>query len=709
MENIAGSELQPQSPQGPMENVIKQSIQTETTPEPADLTRKERNRKFRQQIDLTKLYRRKLIRDWQVSVDYRRGKPFASQSDEDRISVPLDWSLTAEKQAALFSQVPQLRISHPPQTLSQEVSPWLHPFESRVNDILATAGIESVMDEVIPDCVNAAGFGAVLVAREALTEMVEVPAQDLSTFPPDLVQEILKNRTLPDGTPLEMTMVPRETDSRYTLTRISPADFLWPVGFQQSDFDKAPWIGRTGRLHWPVALQRFAKSETRPNGLVEADKTKVMGDDRSTLDRIDRLRVETDRGVANESEEHVSFDELFYPEHYYDSEVKTFSSIRHVVFLHGKEEPVIDEPWEGQRVDEQTNQLVGSMKNPLRVLTLNYITDDAIPPSDSAMMRPSVDEVNKARTQYNLQRQHSLPMRWVNTDRVDPTVLYTIMRGTWQGIIPIQGIGTNALGEVPRSGMSQDNYQIDKIAKSDALETFGFGPGMLTANVEMGTEGNPNKEAPVDARIARQRAKVGKFFVGIGEVLGGLVSIFEDPNSFGQGFSPMVSRTLAYSILADSSVLLDSNQRLRKLLQFINFTAKSGWVNIEPVIKEVATLSGLDPNVVVRAPEPDKPAAPNISLRLTGTEDLLNPLTLAFMINAGQAPNPEQVEQAKAMIAASVTPPNIPSGVAPPTGPDGQPLPQQQPPPPAVGEANPGWNTMPRVNAHPEAGGEGVQ
>ena len=249
---------------------------TETQPDPTDPSNKpnppedpaeKRNKKIQQQVDLTKIYRRKLIKDWQVSVDYRRGKPFASQSDFDRIAVPVDWTMVKQKQSALWSQFPQARISHTPQTLVPGVMSWLHAFEQRINDIALEAGIDSVMDECLPDCINCSGFGACIVMREAITEEVEVPAIDISVFPPQFQQIIMTSGKMPDGSDVPMTKVPREIDSRYTLTRLSPADFLWPIGFQSSDFDRAPWLGRTGRVPWATALQRFGQSEERPNGL----------------------------------------------------------------------------------------------------------------------------------------------------------------------------------------------------------------------------------------------------------------------------------------------------------------------------------------------------------------------------------------------------------------------------------------------------------
>ena len=228
-------------------------------------------------------------------------------------------------------------------------------------------------------------------------------------------------------------------------------------------------------------------------------------------------------------------------------------------------------------------------------------------------------------------------------------------------------------------------------------------------------------------RIGRERARVSRFFTTIAEVIGGLVCLYEDAQSFGEGFDPGVSRTLVYSILADSTVLVDSNTRLQKLITFINFAAKSGWVDIEPVMREIAQLSGCDPNTVIKPPQPKPPVEPNISLRLTGTEDMLQPLTLAFLMKSGQAPDAKLIEEAKQLIQVSVTPPPNAAPGTPQMGPDGLPLPPGMkpdgtplppgasgpqtpmptaegmqhsavpppaPPLPRPGEANPDWSIM---------------
>lgn len=657
-----------------------------TTPEQDN---QKRHAAFRQRIQSCKTLRRKLVREWAISVDYRRGKPFASQSDEDRIVVNLDWSYTKMKQASLFSQVPTARVNHPPQTLSKEVAPWLHAFEQKINDTLVQAGIETAMDECLPDCINAAGIGIVMVSHEALTEMVEVPAIDFATLPPQVHDHILKYNVMPDGSEIPMAPVPRIVDHRYRTSRISPSDFLWPSSFTGSDFDDSPWIGRSGRLPWAEAKQRW--------NLNEEDKKKYLGGDRNLEDSISH-EPEKELEVGDEF---VDFDEIFYKEFQF-GESKKFSAIHHLVFIASIDKPVVDEPWKGQELNTETNQLIGAQRYPIRVLSLSYVTDDAIPPSDSAIGRPQINEINKSRTQMIQQREHSLPIRWFDVNRVDPTIQYNLMKGVWQGMIPVQGQGTNIIGEVPRSAMPQENLAFYRMAMEDLSLAWQVGQEHSGNKVE--TKGEAEViQANTATRIGRERAKVAKFFCSVAEVLGGLICIYEDPNSIGQGFTPEVSQALGYSILADSTVLVDSNQRLTRLIEFTNFAAKSGWLNLEPVLKEIATLSGLDPEVVIVPPQPKAPVEPNISLRLTGTEDMMNPLTLAFLMKSGQAPEPELIEKAKKLIEAAVTPPPQP---IPQLGPDGQLLPPMpdgtedipSPATPAVGEANPNWSAMPRVN-----------
>lgn len=648
------------------------------------LAKKKKNDKFKSGTEVCKEYRQRLIRNWSVSIDYRRGKPFTSQSDDDQIAVPLDWSMTKTKQASLFSQVPQVRVSHPP--ASGQAGPWLASYESRLNDTLVTAGIEAAMDEVLPDCINASGFGVAMVSLETITEDKEVPSVDLSILPPDLQQRALQTGEI-NGIKIPMETVPQTVDKRYLVQRLSPSDFLWPTDFTGSNFDTAPWIGRTGRITWAEAVQRF--------NLKESDKEKVLGDEKSDLDSLS-YDIERDRLQPDEK---VAFDEIFYKEFRYDPESKSYHTIHHLVFITGKDEPVIDESWKGQKIGED-GTIIGSLKYPIRILTLTYISDDAIPPSDSAIGRPQVNEINKARGQMIRQRERNIPMRWANVNVIDPTVMQGLMRGTWGNIIPVQGDGSRFIGEVAKSNHPQEDFTFDQIAKADLTEAWSIGPNQMGSGANVETKGESQEISQnFQTRVGRERAKVGSFIVGVAEVLGGLMCLFEDPDSFGEGFESSFSKHLGFSILADSTVLLDSNQRLERLNGFMNTYAKSGFVNLEPVLKEIAILSGLDPNTVIKAPDPKPPVEPNISLRLTGTKDLLNPLALAFLIKSGQAPPPELLAQAKQLIQEAVMAPvQAPPGQDPSMAPSGAPTDMPPPPPTPIGESNPDMKVLPKIN-----------
>lgn len=332
-------------------------------------------------------------------------------------------------------------------------------------------------------------------------------------------------------------------------------------------------------------------------------------------------------------------------------------------------------------------------------------------------MRPQVNEMNKSRTQIMLQRQYSLPLRYADPNRVDPSILQSLMRGDWQGIVPIQGNGGSAIGEVARAAYPPENHSFDGIIRSDIDNITGIGPnqqGDFGRGRQSASESNIVQQN-FQTRIGRERAKVTKFIVSIAEVIGGLLCLYDDPSSFGEGFNPAVSRTLSYSILADSTVLMDSTQRREAIKDFINFTAKSGWVNLEPVMRELATLSSLDPNAVIKAPQPEPPAQPNISLRLTGTEDLMLPMSLAMLLKSGQAPTPDLIEQAKKLIELAMQQPLMPEPMAAPgttTAPPGLPPPMAPPqtvtppeaPPPGVGEANPQLQAMDKVLKRTESG-----
>lgn len=631
--------------------------------------------RWKGQIDLAKAERKQQIPDWSRNVDYRRGKIYENDSDENRVGITIDWSATKAKQAQLFSQVPEVRLTAEEDNYAAGVP----IFQRKLNRTAYRAGVGVAMDECLPDCINASGFGVMIVSAETRTQDKQVPRQDPvgAKFAPAAPVD---PSVAPQ--PPQMETIPQPVNIRYLFERISPADFLKPVQFEGSDFDRAPWRGRTGRTTWADAQQRFKLKDT--------DQEKFLGADSRTV----QDRISSADGETKQSEPVVEYDEIYYWRYLYHPEEMSFERIHHLVMINGT--AVIDEKWKGQK-ELPDGTIIGSCKPPIRVLTLTYLSDESIPPSDSAIGRSQVDELARLRTLSMLQRETSLPMRWMNVNLLDPLVQAGLLRGTWQKIVPINGSGDKAMGEMARASFPNDDYRAYDAAKSELAE------GWQVSGAQIGTNAGPALRSASEATIVQQnfqtrvgyeRARVVNFFIGGMEVLAGLMCVLNDfTDTERQALAAWeIERTslyYKYSVRADASVLLDASQRLERLEKYLNLTAKSGYVNVKPIIEEISLLSGVDPSKVLIDPQPKAPEPANVSIR--SAEDLQDVLMLAMLVKNGQAPGPEEINNAKQLLLAAQGPMQPPPPPQPSAGPAGA-------PPGGAPDPHPDWDEASRIN-----------
>lgn len=658
-------------------------------------------KQFRTDIEASKRKRQDYVDGWQLNVNERRGKDFATAADEGRSTVPMDWSITKAKAAQLFSQVPQVRLS----PKHEAFAPAVPIFAKVVNDILKHANVEAVVSECVVDCVNAAGIGAAIVRYESLSETVEIPAAD-----PMLVEEAAALPQLP---------ATRVTDRRFCIDRISPSDLLWPVSFRLSDWNKAPWLGHSNRVRWATGKRMF--------NLHDEDKDKIVG---AAGDRKSHEQLNNDPDARGDNE-WVVYDELFYWRHIYHEDEKYYDAIHHLVFVAGLEEPVINEPWKGQKFDEVNGGYTGSCRLPIQALTLAYISDEAIPPSDSAIIRPQVKELQESRQHMKDQRKHSRPLRWFNVDLVDPSITGDLLRGTWQGMIPVIGAGDRVIGEVARSAYPRENLEFDRILKADIQEAVSVGPNQsgTFASGERSASEAQIIESSFQTEIGQQRARVAAFFVGLAEVAAGLFALYGviEPTGIGATIGPegeqrlqawdrtRINQKFVFDVRPDSTVRLDAQQLVRQLTQVLNVTAQSGFINPKPLIQRIVELNGLDPAEVMVDPTPKPPEKPKISYSFSGAE-ILHPVTLAILMEAGQAPSPQALKAAMNLLAsvglgASPMPSSAPgeeSAPMPPVPPGaGAPDASSAPPqgPPTTPDlAYPDWEASPRINTRRDDG-----
>jgi hypothetical protein len=616
---------------------------------------------------------RKRIEDvvqlWQDNVDARRGKLEETDSSTTRVSVNQDWPLTKAKVAQLYSQTPEIRLSPRDQAAQQAVA----VFGRELNAAIAEATVGMTVEEVLADVINASGIGGAIVSCERRTAPTEVPAIDPSTVPP--------------GMAVPMMVVDAPTDVLHKVERISPADLLVPSDFTGSNYDQSRWLGHRGRMTWPQA--------TRSLGLTEQQKEDVLGSDKRAGSTTNSLNTDTTKFRDSDV---VTFTEVFYWRHFYHADETSFKAIQRLVFVDGLAAPVVDEPYAGQQRGP-SGAVFGVTKLPIRILTLTYISDDCLPPSDSSVSRYQVTELEQSRDAMVQQRKHSVPIRWFDTNRVSQGTKSLLERGDFQGFIPTNGPGDRAIGEVARSSFPPENFSFDSVIKSDLSEIWQVGSnqaGAFAATSKSASEARIVQQN-FQTRVGQERDKVTRFVLGVAEVLAGhlaLYGTFAVPDELGVQREALAT-SFTYSVRVDSTVRLDAEQRIEQLQRALNLTAQSGFVNPQPIIAEIIELSGLDPAKVVVDPQPKAPEPVKVSI--SNAMDLRDPVFLAALMRTGQAPGPEDLDAALKLLAAAGM-----GAVAAPPQPMENGIPREVETP---GITFPNWDSAPRIDRRAEDGG----
>lgn len=642
--------------------------------EPVDA--KEIVKNFKSRIETAKRNKKNFSEEWKGNVERRLGHPIglsnasAALDDGDlQSTINPDWSLTKTKTANLYSQVPAVQATHENSQFAPAIPPFAKSLNYELGEKRSHVGV--AMEEVLNDVVNAAGVGAVLVGYAARFETVDLPIEEVIQSPQGpipvkgLSPENLKQAAWMGLVHLKPT--PRVVSDKFYVTRISPTDLLWPADFTGSWFDDADWVGRTGRMSWSEATHELK--------LTEAQKDDALGSSSVRPETDLRSQPETNSAGALDQ---VTFDEIYYWRHRVDPSELSFSAIWKLVVVHGIDDPVIHEPWKGQQYLKESRKYIGACLFPIRLLTLTYITDNPIPPSDTSAGRPQVDDLRRSRSQMFQNREFSKPIRGFDVNRVDPLIQTLLMKGQMQGWIPLNGNGQNAIWEVARASYPSEDFSFDQAAKADLMETWQVGPNQM-GTVPTGEKATKAEvqttQANFATRIGQERAKVASFFLSIAEVLAGLMALYSDfPILTPQERQAMeqawdrktILHDLVLKIRPDATIMIDSQARVQRLSNVLNLLGKSGMINPLPIITEMVELSGLDPSQIVKPPTPPQPEPPSISYRFGGKDDLTNPMVVAMLIEEKKAPSDQSVQAAIKLLAAAQTamlaPPPNPSG-----------------------------------------------
>ncbi len=609
-----------------------------------------------------------------------------------------DWELTKAKTANIWSQLPRVFGSSNNARYRPAVGPFLKQLNYEIGEQRANVG--AAMKECSADVVNASGIASAFIYYASRSVPTQIVKEDTRGMTPEQIQQGLATGAL------HMVDSQKVVDRRFVVSKVSPSDLIIPDNFDGSDFDKGDFIGHEDSAPWVIAKEDFK--------LTDEDKAAVINSDRRN--QRETLRVDNDNRTDTLGPQ-VRYTEIFYWRYLVDPDEPSFSRIWRIVWVKGKTDPAIHEPWECQEFDPQSYTLVGPARFPIQVVTLTYITGNPYPPSDTRAGAPQVDDMRLSRAQMFMNRARSVPMRWYNTNLVDPLIQQALRNGTFQGWIPTNGDGSRVVGEVARASYPSEDLTFDRTAAEDLRSKWMLGSNQV-GDLASGRKTKAEVETVQSnfaTLIGNDRACFTQFFLRICDVVAGLLCRYSDFNFLSpeekQAMQSVwdeghIHHSLVFRVLPDSTIAVDPNQRINVLARHLNLTAQSGFVNPKPIIEEMTELSGLDPSEVVIDPQP-KEEKPNISWRFSGKQDLTNVMAVALLAKGGWMPSPEELQAAAAMIqkanelaaqamsgaapvANGAVPPLGPGGaVPPPTAPAGPPLPQ----PPA----HPDWEQTPKV------------
>lgn len=655
---------------------------------------------WRTRLAAARQTREHLLPDWQQNVNYRVMQPFSvdpnAAVEADRVAVPEDWARTKQKQSQLSFQLPKIVATH----ARPDSAPFAPLVTAAVNQVLRkSCRAHYMIDECLADVVNAAGLMVSVLKAEIVTDEAPLPQASETQL------------ALPGVEPQTFTRVHAR---RFTWTRISPADFLWPAEFRSSDWDRADWLGYDALVpvevckRHPVWGPKIAAAE----GTAEAPEviTSVPDSLASDVMSADTKRAQTVPCYR--------VTEIWYRAARLDEDALHPDHLRTVVLIDGIKEPVqqgdadeqVYQPPQvampavpalpGQPEQPGTPAREGYFKGlscfPIRVQTLTYVSDLAVPPSDSRAARAQVNELMRSRAQLLRQRDTAIPIRWYDVNRVDEEIVEQIRRGTWQDLIPMNGPGDRAIGEVARANYPRENLSIMGVISRDLDGAWSLSNNQLATpndGARSATEVAAVGQA-ASVRLDYEKARVNRYLAEGAAVLWSLMARYQTGPDYVEILGPDGAKTLTqlptavyggayqFDFVPDTSDRLDLATRQANVLKLYNLCGNSSSVRKSELEKELFLLHGYDPERFVTPPPPPQPDAANLSMRLSG-EDLLNPIAVALVLQQHNL-TPQDIAAAAALIkdAIAKTVERPPAGIAddtPTPTPSGPPVPQAQP------------------------------
>jgi hypothetical protein len=598
--------------------------------------------RFKKAVDASRAETRKVAKLWKKNIESTFGD-IPKGHDDGVVLVNKDYPRSRQLQSQLFFRVPEVQFK----PRRPDAYPMAPIAAAAANQRLRDLQASNTIDEVLTDVIVSAGVGAVMIDYEAITSKVDVkPPEHRET--PDVMFDALV-----DSGVAERIEVDVPTYESYVMRRIDPSRLLYPADFDSSNWENASFLGEEFTISEPEAKRLY----------------------KLTKDEIEKVSGGGKReSLTGEEEPEASYKKLtgvrlFYRSCFYDSSAKHKDQIRELVYFDGLDKPVVHRDYHGQRLEG--SRMFGVRRYPIQPLTKLFVPGRPTPPSDVTITRPQVAELGKARTLQMLQRERSLPIRWLDVNQVDEEIEHLLMEGRVQSFIPMNGPGGNAIGEIARATYPRESFEFDRVLAREMDESWGLDSLGQPQSGETTAKEIQEMSNASSTRLDYDRAKVLRWFIGCVEILFGLMQLYDDQEDFTELIGPEGAAQLVawnkenlrgyYAIEArpDSALRLDAAADRAESLNVYQLLRRDELVDPKGLIEEVARTHNMQPTkLMVQQPPQPAPEKPSISFRFSG-EDLDPTRPSALMVydilaKSGMALDPSIVQAAREQAARTL-------------------------------------------------------
>lgn len=551
-----------------------------------------------------------------------------SDTSADSINSNVHFRNVESKKAQLFFQLPDLQLT-PLEPLMALVDPMGQPVDpyaviatkrAVLNKLLGRdhANVLQTINAGLFDILATSGVGFSKICYEADFMPQQQVVPDPTAMQPGDVLGLS-----PAATKTVTIDVP--VYERWRWYHFSAKKGLIPHDWYSTRYDEAPWLGMEFNIPLQDAIRRKLVPPTFEGNATTDDLRFTRGDDDkdSTGPRVKGVELWT-RAVQ------------FRPGVYH-SEL-----LDYLVLIEGEDQPVKYTASPYQTLGPDGRLSADSMLGyPIHPITLRDLSDTAWVPADAAFTNPLVKQLNTWRAQDIKLRDSNIP-RFFFAEGMQEAVNKLAQVDVGQGVpVPDEKMMQGAdkiLAAIPKLERAQADVQGESSVRRDIDETLAIGSnqaGNVNSKVLSATE-VATAQKNTNTRLQKERAVlIERFLCGVRK-FDSLIQRFADAQDYVEIVGvdgakklqawnkDLIAGRYAFDAAPDSQLSNNAEEKRAQLLDFVNFMAKSKYMNQAEIARVVTLGFGHDPSRMVIEPQPEGPPPPNVSVKVN-VEDLAGP------------------------------------------------------------------------------------